>query len=246
MENRSKLAKLITQVYQNPTNVYKLLSQDWIPRNAKAHAIGVTGSTAMGKSTLIDKIIKVYRQDKKSVMIIAIDPTESKSGGAILGDTIRMRDHYSDPDVFMRSFGSRNAQGALTKSLPEIINTVARFADVVIVETSGAGQADINIKEYVDTLVVLPETRADFVNLLKEGPHHYAHLLAINVRTEEDKRFVPLATNFARSNQLPNDWEMKVFEVNAKTGEGVENLVKNGINLHWQGRTLPRFKNPLS
>jgi len=243
MKDRSKLAKLISKIYQSPNKVDKLLSQSWIPKHS-AHVIGVTGSTAVGKSTLIDKIIKIIRMDNLSIIVLAIDPTANESGGAVLGDTIRMRSHYLDPEVFMRSFGARGATAALTKSLREIIKTASRFANVVIVETAGAGQSDTSINDYTDTLIVLPETRADYVNLLKAGPHHYAHILVVNMRTEEDERFLSLADSFSRTIESQAGWKQCVFGVNAITGEGVAELVRQGIYVHRDFLKKTKMVNP--
>lgn len=235
-ENKTrKIAKLITVIHENTETVKKLLNEDWIPKEKKAHVVAITGSTAAGKSTLIDKIIGVLRKDKFSVVVLAIDPTEEKSGGAVLGDAIRMRDHYKDEDVFIRSFGTRGALGALTKALPEIIDAVSRFFDFVIVETAGAGQSDVKIKNIVDTLVVLPEPRGDIVTLMKAGIHNEAHILAVNIRTEEDRKFLALLEAFAKSMLNENEWIPLVFEVNAATGAGVEKMIREGIYKHKLG-----------
>lgn len=197
-----------------------------------AHIIGVTGSTAIGKSTLINKIISALRKNNLEVIVLAVDPTEESSGGAVLGDAIRMRDHYLDPGVFIRSLGSRGGKAALASSLPEIIKTASRFWGTVLVETAGAGQGDIDIKNFVDTLVVLPESRGDIINLLKAGPQEYAHILTVNCRSNKDRKFLAVLENFAASLAFDNGWKPLVFGVNAKTGEGVEALVNEGILKH--------------
>lgn len=226
-----RLARLITAVHRQPKQCDVLLMQEWIPQG-RAHTIGITGSTAIGKSTFINQIVRVLRDDGKTVIVLAIDPTETRTGGAILGDTIRMRDHYLDPGVFMRSFGSRGARSALTRSLRVILRVASRFADIVIVETAGAGQGDTTIRRYVDTLVVLPESRGDLVNLMKAGPHQFAHLLAVNLRTPEDERFLFLAQSFAETLEARKGWQPKAFGVNAKSGVGVAEFVHKGIYAH--------------
>lgn len=228
---RVRFARLISLVHAHPETAAALLEEGWIPAERRAHVVGITGSTAVGKSTLIDKIIGAVRKGNRTVIVLAIDPTQEESGGAVLGDTIRMRDHYLDDGVFLRSFASRGAPSALTPALKEVIGAVSRFADVVVVETAGAGQGDTGIRHAVDTLVVLPETRGDIINLLKAGPHEYADVFAVNIRTEEDDRFLSVLKGFASTLER-SGWRPPVFRVNAKTGEGVPELVRHGIYTH--------------
>lgn len=227
-----KIARLITLIHEHSEKTDELLAEPWVPQNHKAYTVAVTASTAAGKSTLIDKIITALRIDNLTVAVLAIDPSEEESGGAIFGDTMRMRRHYADDGVFMRSFGSRGAPAALTYALREIIRGAARFVDVVLVETAGAGQTDIRAKSYVDTLLMLPEPRGDIVTLMKAGVHNWAHVMAVNIRTDQDKKFLNLMESFARSIYHKNSWQPLVFEVNAETGLGVEKLVRNGLYKH--------------
>lgn len=199
-----------------------------------AHVLGITGSAAAGKSTLIDKMIHVFRKDGLTVVVLAIDPTEASSGGSILADGMRMRDHYLDPGVFIRSFPSRGASSALTSSLSIIVGLSRLFADVVIVETAGAGQGDIRLEEFVDTFITLPETRGDSITLLKAGSHRHAHILAVNTRKEspEEKRFLHLLKGMQASFPDHNGWETMIFELNALSGDGVEEFIHDGIYKH--------------
>lgn len=211
-----------------------------------AHIIGVTGSTAVGKSTLINKMIGSLRKNNLEVIVLAVDPTEESSGGAVLGDAIRMRDHYLDPGVFIRSLGSRGGKAALASSLSEIIKVASRFWDAVLVETAGAGQGDVDVKNFVDTLVVLPELRGDIINLLKAGPQEHAHVLAANCRSSEDRKFLALLENFAASFAAAGggEWKPLVFGVNAKTGEGADALVNEGILKHKEFLKTQKQKSP--
>ncbi|MDA2922028.1 methylmalonyl Co-A mutase-associated GTPase MeaB [Patescibacteria group bacterium AH-259-L07] len=231
--NPQKLAHFISTVHENPEVLAQVLLDSDIP-DTKAHTIAVTGSTAAGKSTLIDKIIHELRDDDLTVIVLAIDPTEEESGGALLGDTIRMRDHYSDKGVFLRSFGSRGASAAVTQYLSQVIELASHFADVVLVETAGAGQADTGVKRYVDTFVVLPDTRSDAINLLKAGHHRHADILVVNVRagSQEDERFFALLQSFAQTLPPKDGWRVPMFRVNAETGEGVGKLAREGLYVH--------------
>ena len=224
------LAKLLTRVAQKPRMLSRYLGASDIP-NGNAHVVGITGSTAIGKSTLIDKMVATLREDNLRVVVLAIDPTEEGSGGAILGDIIRMRRHYADQGVFMRSFGSHGAAGSVTKYLNEVVAVARRFTDVVIVETVGAGQADTVLKSAVDTFVSLPDSRGDMVNLLKSGHHRHADILVVNKRAElpEEKNFAELVRNFT---ETKNGWTPPVFSVNAQTGDGVADFVRKGLYAH--------------
>ena len=171
------------------------------------------------------------RKGGLSIVVLAIDPTEELSGGAILGDVIRMRQHYADPGIFLRSLGSRGASSSVTRYLKESIAVARRFADVVIVETVGAGQADSELKSYVDTFVSLPDSRGDMVNLIKSGHHRHADILVVNMRTasSEEKNFAALLKNFVEEK---GGWTSPIFSVNAKTGTGVLELVRDGLYAH--------------
>ncbi|MDO8520733.1 MAG: methylmalonyl-CoA mutase family protein [bacterium] len=234
---RQRLTGLLTLVSRKPHLIARYLGAKDIPPG-RAHVVGITGSTAIGKSTLIDKMIALLRADNLKVIVLAIDPTEEESGGAILGDIIRMRRHYTDQGVFMRSFGSHGASGSVTAYLKEAVAVARRFADVVIVETVGAGQADTALKHCVDTFVSLPDTRGDMVNLLKSGHHRHADILVVNMRAEspEEKNFAALVKNFS---EMKDGWMPPVFSVNAQTGEGVRALIREGLYAHKKFLEIP-------
>jgi len=231
------LARLITKVHCRPERLEACLQDaaSTLGDSVKnAHVVGITGSTASGKSTLIDKIIRTLREDNETVIVLMIDPTKTESGGSILADAVCMRDHYLDSGVFLRSFPSRGATSALTTSLPQVIELVSLFADFVIVETAGAGQGDVALSQCVDTYIVLPDKQADAINFLKEGPHHYAHILAVNVRegSEDDAVFFSRIPGLVSMLVARDGWEASAFRVNAYTGEGVPDLVREGVYTH--------------
>lgn len=226
LSERHHIARLLTLASGWPNSVRGIN----LPER-RAHVVGITGSTAIGKSTLIDKLVTEIRKSGRTVVVLAIDPSEEESGGAILGDVIRMRRHYTDAGVFLRSFGSRGALGSVTRHLNDVVDLAARFADVVLVETVGAGQADTALKGAVDTFLSIPDPRGDVVNLLKSGHHRHADILAVNVRgaTPDETHFVELVRSFV---ETKGGWTPPVFAVNAATAVGVDVLLREGVDAH--------------
>ncbi|QQG46503.1 MAG: methylmalonyl Co-A mutase-associated GTPase MeaB [Candidatus Niyogibacteria bacterium] len=196
-----------------------------------AHVVGVTGAAAAGKSTLTNQIIKALRSDNKSVVVLAIDPSDPESGGAFLGDRIRMRAHYLDEGVFIRSLSSRGSKDSSVPHLLNLVNVASHFAEIVLVESPGAGQMDLGIKDAADTFIFLPDIRADIVNLMKSGIHEHAHIMVLNLRgkADEEKRFSAMLNGLLREIK---GWTQLVFGANALTGEGVEAVVRDGIYKH--------------
>lgn len=152
------------------------------PRTGRAITIGITGPPGAGKSTLVDQLIRVVRRQKKTVSVIAVDPSSPFSGGAILGDRIRMGDHYRDEGVFIRSMATRGQLGGLARSTLELTLLLdAAGRDVILIETVGVGQDEIAIAQLADvTAVVLVPNLGDDVQVLKAGVLEIAHVFVIN------------------------------------------------------------------
>ncbi len=151
-------------------------------RTGRAHVVGVTGSPGTGKSTLTDQLIRTYRREGKRVAVVAVDPSSPFSGGAILGDRIRMNRHSGDKDVFIRSMGTRGALGGLAGHTTDVVRVLdAAGFDVVIVETVGVGQAEVDIIRLADTvIVVLVPNLGDDVQAVKAGVMEIADVFVIN------------------------------------------------------------------
>jgi len=152
------------------------------PLTGNAHIIGITGPPGVGKSTIVDGLIRLYRNDGVRVGVIAVDPTSPFTGGAILGDRIRMVDHSGDPGVFVRSMGSRGSLGGLALATADAITVLdgAGF-DVVFVETVGAGQAEVDIVRTSHTTVVVDVPGlGDDVQVLKAGLMEIGDVFAVN------------------------------------------------------------------
>lgn len=179
--DRRALARAITWV-ENGAPEAKDLIRDTYPLTGKAHIIGITGPPGAGKSTLVDRIASEYRKLGKSVAIAAVDPTSPFSGGAILGDRIRMQRTLADPGVFMRSLATRGHLGGVSIATGDVVNLLDAFGfDVVIVETVGAGQSEVEIMELAHTTcVVLIPGAGDDIQAIKAGILEIGDVFAVN------------------------------------------------------------------
>src|ERR1035437_3688183 len=216
MSDRQELTKLVSRLENGeplPGNLYA--------KTGRAHIIGITGPPGVGKSSLIDQIIDEFRRTKKTVGVVAVDPTSPISGGALLGDRLRMQRHSEDNGVFIRSLATRNHHGGVTDSTPAIVHALdAGGFDIVIVETVGTGQDEVEVAEVADTVVVvlMPEL-GDAIQQAKSGLMEIADILVIN---KSDLG----ATKTARP----------AIHTSAKTGDGIAALVE-AIDAHHNSLT---------
>jgi LAO/AO transport system kinase len=158
-----------------------------LPHTGRAYVVGLTGAPGAGKSSLTDRLIGLHRRAGRSVGVVAVDPTSPFSGGAILGDRIRMQDHAVDPGVFIRSLGTRGHLGGLSRSTSEIVQVMdAMGKDVVLVETVGVGQDEIEVAELAHTVVVVAVPGlGDDVQAIKAGVLEIADVFAVNKADRE-------------------------------------------------------------
>ncbi|MFC1864044.1 methylmalonyl Co-A mutase-associated GTPase MeaB [Thermodesulfobacteriota bacterium] len=177
----SSLGCLLALVENDDSSVSKIL-EAISPRLGKAYRIGITGSPGSGKSTLIDKLVGVIRSKGLTVAVICVDPSSPVTGGAVLGDRIRMEQHYLDDEVFIRSMASRGNYGGISKAVGAAVDLFdASGKDVVIVETVGIGQEGIDIIKTVDTTVlVLAPGWGDSMQFMKAGVLEIADLIVVN------------------------------------------------------------------
>ncbi|WP_437330603.1 methylmalonyl Co-A mutase-associated GTPase MeaB [Sorangium sp. So ce381] len=161
---------------------YAAILKDLFPHTGRAWILGVTGNPGAGKSTLTDRLIRVFRGQGRRVAVVAVDPTSPFTGGAILGDRIRMQAHFSDPDVFIRSLATRGALGGLSRSVVDVVRVLDAWgADVVLVETVGVGQDELEITRMAHTtLVVAAPGMGDEVQAIKAGILECADVFAVN------------------------------------------------------------------
>lgn len=207
------------------------------PHTGKAFVIGITGPPGAGKSTLVDQITAAYRQRGKRVGVVAIDPTSPFTGGAILGDRIRMNRHADDEGVFIRSLATRGHLGGLSRSTVDVANVMdAMGMDVVIVETVGVGQDEVDIVQMAHTtVVVMVPGLGDDIQAIKAGILEIGDLFVVNKadRADADRTVRELAVMLDMNRLAAEDWHPKVMKTEASRAVGIEELVDE-IEAHRQ------------
>jgi LAO/AO transport system kinase len=195
-------------------------------RTGQARTVGVTGSAGSGKSTLTTALAREQRRRGRSVGIVAVDPSSAFTGGAILGDRIRMQDLTGDPEVFMRSLASRGALGALSAETADVVSVLdAAGKDIVLIETVGAGQDEIEIARTAQTtLLVLTPNTGDDIQAMKAGIMEIADVLVVNKADLANADVLVAQLKALLSYSGHREWEIPIVRVVATKGEGVEQL----------------------
>ena len=225
--NKRSIAKAITAI-ENCTDESPELIARLFPHTGKAHVIGLTGAGGAGKSTLIEKIVREYRNRGKTVGVVAVDPTSPFSGGAFLGDRIRMQELSTDEGVFIRSMASRNHAGGIaraTKDAAKVLDAAGK--DIVIVETVGAGQSEVEIIKVAQTIIVVHAPGlGDEIQAIKAGIMEIADIFVVNKADRENanKAVMDIQSNL-QLNSKQVAWKPPVLKTVAVTGEGILELV---------------------
>ena len=231
--DRLALARLLTAV-ENRSPVAEAALRELYPRAGRAHLVGITGPPGAGKSTLVDRVTTLLRAEKLPVGVIAVDPSSPFTGGAVLGDRIRMQAHTLDPDVFIRSMATRGSLGGLARATGDVIKLMDAFGfPWIIIETVGVGQTELDIIRQADTTVValVPES-GDSIQAMKAGLMEVADIFVVN-KADRDGAHALMAelrfsvhlhyTSGAGSKDV--DWEVPVLAAQAANDVGIDALL---------------------
>ncbi|ASI98988.1 methylmalonyl Co-A mutase-associated GTPase MeaB [Thermococcus celer] len=227
--DRRATARLITLVENDEEKAREIVRKIY-PLTGNAYIVGVTGPPGAGKSTLLDKLIRVAREEGKIVGVIAIDPTSPFTGGALLGDRIRMQRHSTDPGVFIRSMATRGSLGGLAKATSDAIKVLDAYGcDVIFVETVGVGQIEVDIVKTADTVVMVTVPGlGDDVQAIKAGLMEIADLFVINKADKEgaDATYFELnmMLDLEKERWEKRGWRPPIVETVATTMRGIREL----------------------
>ena len=197
------------------------------PFSGRARVIGLTGAPGAGKSTLVDQLSREYRKQERTVGIIAVDPTSPYSGGAILGDRIRMQAHHADPGIYIRSMATRGFLGGLARATTDVTTVLdASGKDLVLIETVGVGQDEVDIVRLADiTVVILVPGMGDDVQTIKAGIMEIADVFVINKSDREGAERVEREIRAMQTLAIrPDQWTPPVIKTVATEGKGIPEL----------------------
>ncbi len=228
------LSRVISLVENESSQVPEIMNLI-APHLGKAYCIGVTGPPGVGKSTLVDKLTALVRKQCLKVGIIAVDPSSPFTGGAVLGDRIRMQQHYLDDGVFIRSMATRGGIGGLPQTASSVIKLLdAAGKDIILVETVGVGQSEVDIMEKTDTvLVILCPEAGDAIQTMKAGLFEIADIFVVNKADHSGTDNLVRDIQAMLQLREPDWWSIPVVATEAVNDVGIEKLYKQ-IELHRQ------------
>ncbi len=223
--NRRALARLISIVENNDPQKEGIMQQ-LFPHTGRAYLVGITGAPGSGKSSLVDRLLFEMRRSGFTVGVIAVDPTSPFTGGAILGDRIRMQEHALDSGIFIRSMGTRGSLGGLSRATREAVQIMDAFGkDLIIIETVGVGQSEIDIVKTADsTVVVLTPAGGDSVQTIKAGIMEIGDIFVVNKSDLPGAERTVAEVNIMLDLKEATGWRAPVLPVMALRSEGIETL----------------------
>jgi len=226
--DKRSIAKTISIIENNEPEAQKVISLLY-PKIGKAHILGITGPPGAGKSTLIEKLVKELRNRGKTVGVVAVDPTSPFSGGAFLGDRVRMQDLSLDPGVYIRSMATRNHPGGLARATKDAARVLdASGKDIVIVETVGAGQSEVDVVKVAHTIIVaLAPGLGDDIQAIKAGQMEIGDIFVVNKADRENaNKTVSDIEAMLEMTTEKKGWKPLVVKTSALTGEGIAELLE--------------------
>jgi LAO/AO transport system kinase len=257
------LARAIS-IVENRLPGWAELLKTLFPQTGHARILGLTGAPGAGKSTLVDQLAKHYRKQNRTVGIIAVDPTSPYTGGAILGDRIRMQDHFSDPGIYIRSMATRGSLGGLARATADVTTVMdVSGRDLIMIETVGVGQDEVDIVRLADvTVVILVPGMGDDVQSIKAGIMEIADIFVINKSDREGAERVEREIRALQSLAIRSDhWTPPIVKTVASDGTGIgelvaaiaeyeaylqkENLVLQHSIENWQERLIEMLRDSL-
>ena len=223
--DRRAIAKAISMIENEDPKIGDIISQLY-PKTGNAFVVGITGPPGTGKSTLINSLIENYRKLNKKIGVLAIDPSSPITGGSLLGDRLRMNTHNLDPNVYIRSMSSGNKSGGLSKYTRRSLSILdASGLDLIIVETVGAGQSEVDILKITDAIVIvlMPEL-GDDIQIYKAGLMEIGDIFVVNKSDLDgsDQMYTKILT---ASKQKNDNWIPKVIKTISIDGSGIDDLI---------------------
>jgi len=229
------LGRLLTWVENGAPELRQVLAAA-APLTGQARVLGLTGAPGVGKSTLSGALVAAYRQRGLRVGVLAVDPSSPFTGGALLGDRVRMQQHATDPDVFIRSMASRGQLGGLSRATPQALRVLdAAGFDVILVETVGVGQAEVAVASLADsTLVIVAPGLGDAIQAAKAGILEIGDLFVVNKSDQPGAQEAvrDLRTMIAMAQRAPGDWKPPIVRTVAASGAGLDDLTGQ-LDSHW-------------